>query len=251
MLLFRVHHTKDEMFDCSVSFIIAGYNEVNNVLDTVNETYDVLKDYFKDFEIILIDDGSKDNSLEVMKKCSKNYTNVRIMENLINLNFGSSVLRGMLAANKDYIVYDAFDLPLKPSVFVEKFKEMLENNSDVLVLQRESYSCTFWRKITSSANSILLKILFPKLTMRTPVLNFTQIYKQEIIRSIIPLARSPIFVWPELIFRAKLNGYKVDNTLTKPYIKEVRRGAFGHPHDIIWGVYDMLRFRMRLWMRKI
>jgi undecaprenyl-phosphate 4-deoxy-4-formamido-L-arabinose transferase len=67
------------------------------------------------------------------------------------------------------------------------------------------------------------------------------------IRSIIPFARSPIFVWPELIFRAKLKGYKVDNIRVKCNVENVRKGAFGHPHDIMWGIYEMLRFRIRLW----
>ncbi len=94
-----------------------------------------------------------------------------------------------------------------------------------------------------------MTILFPALVKGTPVLNFVQIYKRDKIRSIIPLARSPIFVWPELIFRAKLSGLYVKNVPVKCNIENLRKGAFGHPHDIIWGIYDMLRFRIRVWKK--
>ena len=105
VLLFRVHHTKDEMFDCSVSFIIAGYNEVNNVLDTVNETYDVLKDYFKDFEIILIDDGSKDNSKQIAEKFANDYPNKIIYLEKENGGLSSARNYGLKYAKGDYISF--------------------------------------------------------------------------------------------------------------------------------------------------
>lgn len=235
----------------SVSFVIAGYNESENVLQAVKEVWEVLNDNFNEFEIILVDDGSKDDTLELMKQCKNKYSNIKILENIINVNFGTAVLRGLLASSKEYVVYNAFDLPLRPETFVEKFSIMLRKDSDVLVLERESYVCTFWRKITSNINVILLKVLFPKLTKGTPILNFTQIYKRSVLEEIIPFARSPIFVWPELVFRAKIAGLKVDNIITKPYVKNLRKGAFGHPHDIIWGIYEMLRFRIRLWGKSI
>lgn len=235
----------------TVSFVVAGYNEEENVLKSVTEIWDVLHANFIEFEIILINDGSKDATLEKMKECQKKYSNIKVLDNLVNMNFGVAVLRGLKAAQKEYVVYDAFDLPLAPTTFIEKFEWMLEWNSDVLVMERESYPCTAWRKITSNINVILLKVLFPKLTRGTPVLNFTQIYRRDVIDNIIPLARSPIFVWPEIVFRAKINGLKVDNILTKPYVKDVRRGAFGHPHDILWGIYEMVRFRIRLWCKNI
>lgn len=239
------------MKEQSVSFVVAGYNEEEKVTETVSLIWDILNTEFLDFEIILVNDGSKDKTLEKMNECQEKYENIKVVNNLVNLNFGIAVLRGLKAAEKDYVVYDAFDLPLTPRDFLEKFEKMLEWNSDVLVLERESYPCTYWRKITSNINVFLLRVLFPKLTRGTPILNFTQIYKRSVIDNIIPLARSPIFVWPEMVFRAKIRGLKVDNILTKPYVKDIRKGAFGHPHDIIWGIYEMLRFRIRLWSKNI
>lgn len=35
----------------------------------------------------------------------------------------------------------------------------------------------------------------------------------------------------------------------EPRVK--RKGTLGKPHDIIWGIYDIIRFRIRLWKRNI
>ncbi len=226
--------------------IIAGYNEEANVDRAMQETYRMLEENFETFELILVDDASKDTTLSHMKAFGEAHENVIVLPNYVNLNYGASVLRGLCAAKNDYVLYNACDLPLNPADIPDLVNGM-DDAADVLVMERTDYKTTKWRGITSIGNKLLLKILFPVLTKDTPVLNFVQIFKKECIRGIIPLARSPIFAWPELVFRAKLKGLKVDNIQVKCNVENLRKGAFGHPHDIIWGIYEMLRFRLRVW----
>lgn len=233
----------------SVSVILAGYSEEANVDRAMIEIYSALVENFNNYELILIDDASKDSTLKKMIEFASRNKNVYVLPNYINLNFGTSILRGLYFAKNDYIIYDACDLPLSANDLVRVINEM-ETDTDLLVLQRTGYLTTKWRKVTSNVNKLLLRILFPKLTRGTPVLNYVQVYKKEILPYIVPLARGPIFVWPELIFRAKLIGYKVDNVPVKCNVEQIRNGSFGHPHDIIWGIYEMLRFRFRLWSGK-
>lgn len=232
----------------SVSMILAGYNEENNIEQSMKLSYEMLDKNFETFEIILVDDASKDNTLEKMICFARQHKNVYVLPDYVNLNFGTAVLRGLMASKYEYVVYNACDLPLAPLDMANLILEM-EENTDVLVLERTDYKTTKWRGITSDINRLLLKLLFPKLMKGTPVLNFVQIYRKSIIKNILPLARSPIFVWPELIFRAKLAGLHVENVPVKCNVENVRKGAFGHPHDIIWGIYDMFRFRIRLWCK--
>jgi glycosyltransferase involved in cell wall biosynthesis len=230
----------------SVSLILAGYNEESNIEQSMQQCYQALNNTFEHFELILVDDGSKDHTLEKMRTFSNMHPNIQVLPNYINLNFGTAVLRGLLAASYDYIIFNACDLPLSVDDMINL---LLKEDADVLVLERIGYKTTKWRQITSNVNKLLLKFFFPKLTKGTPVLNFVQIYKKDKIMNILPLARSPIFVWPELIFRAKLAGLQVKNIPVKCTVENVRKGAFGHPHDIIWGIYDMIRFRIRVWQR--
>jgi glycosyltransferase involved in cell wall biosynthesis len=228
----------------SISYIIAGYNEDSIIEDTVRECHAALSTDFRDFEIILVDDASTDNTREIMDKLSNELDNIRVLHNLVNLNFGTSVLRGLMAADKDYIIYNAADLPLSPKLTLSIINEM--DACDVLVLERRQYHATGWRKVTSSVNTLLLHIFFPKLIRGTPILNFIQVFKKNTLIHIIPLARSPIFVWPEMILRAKLcKDMNVGNMPVDISLNEARKGSFGKPHDIIWGIYDMLRFKVK------
>lgn len=232
--------------DGSISVVLAGFNEEKNIKTAVSETIAVLESFFDDWEVILINDGSKDNTGLIMKQFSDEWENVHYLSNFVNLNFEISVLRGLYMATKKYVIYNAMDLCLDPKDIPKIMDEVSKENLDMQVLERVGYMPTAWRRITSSGNTLLLKILFPKLTRGTPVLNFIQVYRTEILDSITPLARGPIFVWPELIMRAKLCGYKWSNRKVTCHTHEMRSGSFGKPHDIIWGIYEMLRFKLKI-----
>ncbi len=232
-----------------VSYVLGVYNEASLLQESIQRIVKALENDFEDYELILVDDASTDGSGEIMERMARDDPRITVLHNLVNLNFGTSVLRGMRSAKKKWIIYNAADLPLYP----EETKEVIAaaQEYDVLVLERTEYQATFWRKITSKCNSLLLHILYPKLMRGTPVVNYIQIYRRDSFGKCIPLARSPIFVWPEMIFRAKLAGMKVGNFRHTPHVDKLRKGAFGKPHDIIWGIYDMLRFRLRLWQKNI
>jgi len=241
----------NEKIKQSLSFIMAGYNEEPLVTRAVGEVASVLAEAFETYEIILVDDGSKDRTLELMKQCAAEDAHIRVLENGVNLNYGAGVLRGLKAAQNEWAVYDAFDLEMAPADFVRLLREM-DQSADVVVYERETYEAVLWRRFASQLNKGLLHLLFPLLMRGTPTLNHTQMFRRSRLDEIIPLSRSPIFFSPELVFRAKLRHMKVINQKVPFHsIDGVRKGAFGKAYDIIWAVTDMLRFRIRLWLGKI
>ena len=240
-----------DMIPESLSFVMAGYNEEKNLEKAVRIVSETLEKSFTDYEIILVDDGSKDKTLSIMKKCAAELPRVRVLENIVNLNYGAAVLRGLKAAEKEWVVYDACDLEMNPADFVEHFRKM-DKSLDVVVYERETYEAVLWRRFASLLNKLALNVLFPKLMRGTPTLNHVQMFRRGCVDEIIPLSRSPIFFSPEMIFRAKLKGMKWSNEKIPFHsIDGVRGGAFGHAYDIIWALNDMFRFRFRLWSKKI
>lgn len=233
----------------SLSYVMAGYNEGALVSESVEECVRVLSRDFEELEIILVDDGSTDDTAARMDAMAEKHACVTALKNGINLNFGASTLRGMAYAHFDTVIFNAMDLPLDPALIKDLVRQM--GDADLMVLQRMDYQATRWRQVTSFINSLMLRLLFPLVIVGTPVLNYVQIFRRETLARVMPLARSPIFVWPEMIFRAKYAGLKVINHPTPVQVKTLRKGAFGKPHDIIWGIYDMLRFRVRKWGNSI
>ena len=234
----------------SFSLIICAYNEAHIIEDCVQKCIKGLSKDFDDFEIILVNDGSKDITGDLMDKLSQKYENVKTLHNLINLNFGTSVQRGMVAATKEIISFNAADLPFLPDKYWEAIEDMGDN--DALVIERVQYLGTSgWRRFSSCINRAVMRVLFPILKRGIHDTNFIQVYKNTIVKHVMPLARGPIFTWPEMIFRARYLGLRVKVVQAEYNPVFVRKGAFGKPHDILWGLYEMMRFRLKLWGGKV
>jgi len=227
----------------SLSLIVPVYNECGLVEKAIRECIDGLEKSFEDFELILIDDGSSDGTGDALGSFAKaEPERVILLRNNINLNVGVSVQRGMAIASKDFIVHDAIDFPLAVSDMSRLVEEM--DDCDVLVIERETYaSYTPWRWVTSKINRLLLRLLYGVSDIRD--MNFTQFYRRQCLKRIMPLAKSPAFTTPEMIIRARRSGMRV-KAVTVPYMPRTSgSGAFGRPHDILWTMYDMFRYRIR------
>ena len=75
-----------------ISFLVACFNEEKNIISTIKEikkTCKFLK--IKNYEILVIDDCSNDNSNKVIKKYKKKNQFVKLLENKNNLGYGGSI----------------------------------------------------------------------------------------------------------------------------------------------------------------
>ncbi len=226
----------------SISLIVPVYNEGEMLEGVIKGCIETLKKDFKDFELILIDDGSTDGTGWLMDKIAAGDKRVLVLHNLVNMNVGISVQRGFAVAEKKYVVHNAVDFPLAVGDIRALIEKM--DGVDVLVLERTSYAgYSAWRWITSKANRLLMRILYQVDGIRD--MNFTQLYRREILPSIMPLSKSPSFTTPEMIIRAIRSGLKVKGEPVRYIPRSSGKGAFGRPHDILWSFYDMLRFRIR------
>ncbi|AEF81274.1 glycosyltransferase family 2 protein [Leadbettera azotonutricia] len=235
----------------SVSMLIPAYNEEDILLPALERSLECFQRDFEDYEIVLINDGSKDNTGAIIDEFVKTHDHAVALHNLINLNYGASIQRGFVAASKKYVFANAADLPLDPGKVRELIEKSENENIDVLCVERMEYLGTSaWRRFASLVNRALILMLFPNGKKGIRDTNYLQIFRRSIIEDILPLARSPIFTMPEMIFRARYKKiYKVVPVEFEYKAMSVRKGAFGHPNDIFWGIYDMLRFRLRVWQR--
>ena len=225
----------------SISLVLPIYNEQGLIEKAVERCLEALSSDFEDFEIILIDDGSNDQTGEIIDQYAERNKQIRALHNKVNLNFGASIQRGIAAAQKDYILPTAIDLPLEPKDIASLIERM--HCLDLLVLERRIYSgATLWRKVTSKINRLMLHIFFPSATANLRDLNYTQICRRAVVPMIMPLAKSPAFTLSEMILRAKYNKLRVDSADVDYHHREKGKAALGKPYDIIWAVSDMFRF---------
>ena len=89
-----------------ISVIIPAYNEEKRITPTIHSIVDYFdKSEIKDYEIIIVLDGSQDNTLEVVNKLSQKYKKIKIIDNKINLGKGAVVKQGVLESKGEYVLF--------------------------------------------------------------------------------------------------------------------------------------------------
>ena len=109
----------------NVDIVVPCYNEAEVLFSFFNETTDVLssqKDFI--FNFIFVDDGSKDDTAEIIHKLSNIYANVSYI--ILSRNFGkeAAMYAGLKYSISDYVIIIDADLQHPPSLIPEMLKEI-------------------------------------------------------------------------------------------------------------------------------
>jgi dolichol-phosphate mannosyltransferase len=88
----------------SVTILVPAVNEAVVIQDVVRETWAIANQLIGKFELILVDDGSEDDTGKIMDRLANELPYTRVIHNGRNLGFGASYSRGAAEAKMDYIM---------------------------------------------------------------------------------------------------------------------------------------------------
>ena len=121
-----------------ISIIVPCFNEQEALPIFYKTIIPILKQLGPDYELILVDDGSKDNTASIMKNIAKDDENVKYV--IFSRNFGkeSAMYAGLSKSKGDYVAVMDVDLQDPP----EQLFEMLKS------IKEEGYDCVATRRVT-------------------------------------------------------------------------------------------------------
>jgi dolichyl-phosphate beta-glucosyltransferase len=120
--------------DPFLSIVIPAYNEAVRIIPTIGAIASHVSDLGFDWELLIADDGSTDNTVELVEDLG--FANLHVLKAPQNGGKGSAVQRGMLAARGKYVLFSDADNST-PIEEVEKFLNALDSQGyDVAVGSR-------------------------------------------------------------------------------------------------------------------
>ena len=117
-----------------LSVVIPAYNEERVIGDTVARVGAYLEKT-PDPELIVVDDGSRDRTREIVREMAQRYPFVRLVQNDRNRGKGYSIKHGILETRGDYVLFTDADL-VYPIEGVEPFVRALDRGADVAIGSR-------------------------------------------------------------------------------------------------------------------
>lgn len=139
----------------SVSVVVPVFNEEGNVRELHNEILKVCKVNNYEYEIIFIDDGSSDDTVEICKTLRP----LKLIQMRRNFGQTAAMDAGIKASKYEYIVTLDGDLQNDPTDIPNMIKYLEEHDLDVVSGWRKNRKDTFMKKFTSRGANLLRKIL--------------------------------------------------------------------------------------------
>jgi dolichyl-phosphate beta-glucosyltransferase len=195
------------------SIIIPAYNEGARIGATLDHVMAYVNEHGWKAEIVVINDGSTDNTIEIVQQLMQRNSALRLLENPGNHGKGYSVRNGMLHANGNLLLFSDADLssPIEESA---KLFAALRNGADVAIGSRwlqselQTERQPLYRQLFGRVFNLMLRLILG-LKLKDTQCGF-KAFTRQAARKIFPLQRVERWGFdPELLLLAKRFQMKV------------------------------------------
>jgi glycosyltransferase involved in cell wall biosynthesis len=191
-----------------ISIFFPAYNEEKNTKPTVEKSIAVLNKVAEKWEIIIVNDGSKDNTGKVAKNLALKYKNVKVIEHAINRGYGAAFKSGLYAAKYPWIAFTDIDGQFDFSEITRFIEKQKETKADLVIGYYKKRQVSKFKVITSKIWELIVFILFG-LHVRDIDCGFKLISK-KVTEKIPQLeAERGAFISSEFLIKAKKAGFKI------------------------------------------
>jgi len=242
--------SNDRQLSCSL--VIPAYNEGDRLGVTLHKVIAYIDQEGWDAEVIVVNDGSTDNTAEIVCSFAEKHSRLRLLQNPGNRGKGYSVRKGMLNAQGETLLFSDADLS-SPIQEVKKLLAALSDGADIAIGSRwlradlQTHRQPFYRQLFGRIFNLMLRMILC-LRFRDTQCGF-KAFTRRAANIVFPLQK--IQRWgfdPELLYLAKKFKLKVvEVPVTWAHSEGTRISPFRDGSKMF---VEMLRIRWNAWSGK-
>jgi glycosyltransferase involved in cell wall biosynthesis len=201
-----------------------AYNEGPRIFDNIIETVHTMEEICPSYELIVVDDGSKDNTNKEAQRAAARYANVKAVRYTNNGGKGNALKYGFRHATGDLVVFLDADLDLHPRQIKTFLDYMQRSNADVVIgskrhkLSQLDYPMK--RRVLSAGYSLFIKALF-NLSVKDTQTGL-KLFKRQVLEEVFPKVLVKRYAFDlELLVNVRHRGY---NIVEAPITLSFQRG---------------------------
>jgi glycosyltransferase involved in cell wall biosynthesis len=181
------------------------YNERRNIEQVLAQAETVIPELgFSDYEILIIDDGSRDGCDALVEAQAQCHPHIRLVRHPQNMGYGVALRTGFTEADREAVFYTDCDLPADLRDLARALPLLQE--ADLVIGYRVKRYETLRRAIYSRIYNLLMRLLFG---VHVRDVNFSfKLVRGEVLDAIC-LSAKTVFIDGQLLAEAVRHGYKI------------------------------------------
>jgi glycosyltransferase involved in cell wall biosynthesis len=227
-----------------VSLVIPAYNESANLLPLVEACEQALADVQGVHEIVLVDDGSTDDSAEILSRLEAESPLLRTIRHERGKNIGChpSELEALKTAKGELALFLPADLQIHPfslPLFLDA-----SSRADIVASRRLHRADNLFRRLASGANNRVERLL---MGVDVHDAHSSMLLNRRCLDEIVPLVVSNSALIPaEILVRARQHGLRITEVNVEHYPRLTGRQTGISVSEVLRVQFDLLRLRRRL-----
>jgi glycosyltransferase involved in cell wall biosynthesis len=232
----------------TLSFFFPAHNEEANLEGLVEEALDVLPDLAEQFEIIAVDDGSRDATPQIADRLAGVHDTVRVVHHEVNRGYGAALRSGFAAARHHIVCFIDGDRQFKVRDLGRLIDRLNEPDTPAVVVgYRQKRADPLVRLLYARAYRLALRIFFG-LRVRDPDCA-CKLFRREALDG-IRLESGGAFLSAELLIKLQQRGRRIAETGVPHYPRTAGSPTGARPSVVLRAVRDFWSLRIRLWLRR-
>ncbi len=226
----------------SLSIFFPAHNEEGNIVTTIIDARNAAHEVSNDYEIIVVNDGSTDRTVEVVKELQKLDPKIRLISHKKNLGYGAAIKTGLRACKFDWIFFTDSD----GQFHYDELKKFVtaSGHADMVIGYRRKRMDPFHRIFVAQ---VLLKVwnfvLFGLILKDVDCAY--KLFKRE-IRDRVKLETESAITVTELLVKAKALGYKIVQLPVNHYSRKFGEQTGGNWRVILKAARESFGLRKKI-----
>jgi glycosyltransferase involved in cell wall biosynthesis len=228
-----------------LSVFFPSYNLEGQIENTVEKAFNVIPKLVDRYEIIVVNDGSKDKTGRILTKLSSKYSNLRVITHEVNRGYGAALKSGLYNSKYPWIAFTDGDGQFEISEMSLFLDKQEKTGADLVIGYYKKRQVSAFKIMTSKVWELMVFILFG-LRVRDVDCGFKLISKKVIDQ--IPKLESErgAFISSELLIKAKRSGFVITELGVTHYPRVEGKGTGRDLNVIIKSFIDLVNLWKKL-----
>ena len=217
-----------------LSIVFPAFDEEHNIGDAIRIALAVASELASDFEIVVVDDGSRDGTATAIEHHSRGDARVRVVQHESNRGYGAALRSGLRHARGELVFFTDSDLQFN---LAELVKLLAHTESfDIVAGYRAPRRDPLGRRVIAALWGSVVRLLFG-LRVRDIDCAF-KVFHRRVIEA-MPIASIGAFVNTEILVRASSAGYRVHQVPVSHRPRRYGRQSGARPRVILRALVEL------------